>query len=116
MKKETDDMGTLAEDDINERINAGRQAIEMSREEEMDDPYARRVPPGVVAAGVGVALVGLGLIGWMVYRSRRRRTLVQQIQAALPDRLRELRELGDVRMRDLRDVRDDLLERLKKVV
>jgi hypothetical protein len=115
MKKEKDDMGTLADDDINERINAGRQTIEMSSED-MEDPYAWRVPPGVIAAGVGVALVGLGVIGWMVYRSRRRRTLVEQIQAALPERLRDLRELGDVRMRDLRDVRDDLMERLKKVV
>lgn len=115
MKKETD-MGTLAGDDINDRINAGRQTIEMSREDLDDDMYARRVPPGVIAAGVGVALVGLGLIGWMVYRSRRRRTLVQQIQAALPDRLRELRELGDVRMRDLRDARDELLERVRKAV
>lgn len=116
MKKETD-MGTLAGDDINDRINAGRQTIEMSREDlDDDDLYARRVPPGVIAAGVGVALVGLGLIGWMLYRSRRRRTLVQQIQASLPDRLRELRELGDVRMRDLREARDELLERVRKAV
>jgi hypothetical protein len=115
MDKEKD-MGTLADDDINDRINAGRQTIEMSREEMEDDPYGPRVPPGVIAAGVGMALVGLGVVAWMVYRSRRRRTLVQQIQAVLPERLRELRELGDGRMRDLRDVRDDLLERLKKAV
>lgn len=106
-------MGTLADDDINDRINAGRQTIEMSREDEMDDMYARRVPPAVIAAGVGMALVGLGLIGWLVYRNRRRRTLVEQIQASLPGRLREIR---DVRLSDLRDVRDDLIERLKKAV
>lgn len=108
-------MGTLADDDINDRINAGRQTIEMSREE-MDDPYAMRVPPVAIVAGVGVALIGVGVLGWLLYRSRRRRTLVEQIQASLPDRLRELRELGDVRMRDLREVRDDLLERIKKAV
>ena len=103
-------MGTLADDDINDRINAGRQTIEMSHEDEMDDMYARRVPPAVIAAGVGMALVGLGLIGWLVYRNRRRRTLVEQIQAALPGRLREIR---DVRLSDLRD---DLIERLKNAV
>src|SRR5438270_2930593 len=57
MDKEKD-MGTLADDDINDRINAGRQTIEMSREEMEDDPYGPRVPPGVIAAGVGMALVG----------------------------------------------------------
>jgi hypothetical protein len=112
MKKEKD-MGTLADDDINDRINAGRQTIDMSPEDEIDDSYARRVPPAVIAAGFGMALVGLGLVGWLVYRNRRRRTLIEQIQAALPDRLREIR---DMRLSDLRSVRDDVIERLKSAV
>lgn len=116
MKKETD-MGTLADDDINDRISAGRQTIEMSREDmdDMEGQYAMRVPPAAVVAGLGVALVGIGVIGWLIYRNRRKRTLIEQIQASLPDRLRDLRELRDVRMRDLREARDELLERLKSV-
>jgi hypothetical protein len=86
-------MDTMPEDDINARIEAGRQAIDLAREDEgMDEP--RRVPPAVIAAGVGAALVGLGLIGWLVYRSRRQRNLIEQLQASVPGRVSELRELG----------------------
>jgi hypothetical protein len=103
----------MPEDDINARIEAGRQQIEMARDEEME---ARRVPPAVIAAGVGAAVVGLGLIGWMIYRSRRRRTLVEQLQAALPSRVGELRELGlGLRDRGI-DVTDELRARLKKAL
>jgi hypothetical protein len=115
-------MGTMANDDINERIEAGRQQIEIARDEEMEP---RRVPPAVVAAGVGAAIVGLGLIGWMIYRSRRRRNLIEQLQAALPGRVSDLRELGlGLRERGLElghgmrgrgmVLRDELRERLKK--
>jgi hypothetical protein len=55
---------------------------------------SRRVPPAVVAAGVGAAIVGLGLIGWLIYRSRRRRNLIEQLQATLPGRVSDLRDLG----------------------
>ena len=117
-------MGTMPEDDINARIEAGRQTIELAHEDEMEP---RRVPPAVVAAGVGAAIVGLGLIGWLIYRSRRRRTLIQQLQAGLPSRVSDLRELG-VGLRDRSvelgqgmrgrgvDLRDELRARLKKAL
>ncbi len=123
--KEENYMSTMHEDEINARIDAGRQAIEMARHDEIEEP--RRVPPAVIAAGVGAAIVGIGLIGWMVYRSRRRRTLVAQLQAALPGRVSELRELGlglrdrgfelghEVRGRGA-DLRDELRSRLKKAL
>jgi len=92
-------MGTMPDDDITARIEAGRQAIELAREEEEDMGAPRRVPPAVVAAGVGAAIVGLGLLGWLIYRNRRRRNLIAQLQATLPGRVSELRELG-VGLRD----------------
>ena len=118
-------MGTMANDEINQRINAGRQAIGIAREaeESPEEMETQRIPTAVVAAGIGVALVGVGLLGWMFYRRRRRRTLIEQIRATLPDRVRDAREWGDQmrasmpdRMRDARDLRNDLMARLRKVV
>lgn len=122
--KEENVMGTMPEDEINARIEAGRQTIELAVEDEMQP---RRVPPAVVAAGVGAAIVGLGLIGWLIYRNRRRRNLIQQLQAALPSRVSDLREMG-VGLRDRSvvlgqgmrgrgaDLRDELRSRLKKAL
>ncbi|TMD97404.1 MAG: hypothetical protein E6I72_06265 [Chloroflexi bacterium] len=111
-------MSTMA-DDINEQVNAGRKTIAMSTEE-ADELEPRRVPPAVIAAGVGAAVIGLGLLGWLIYRSRRRRTLLEQLQAALPDRMSELRDLGvdwrdQLRERGV-DWRDQLRERVKKAL
>ena len=81
-------MNTLA-DDIQGQINAGRQTIQRSLDgvKEMEMP---EVPPAVVAAGVVAAVVGVGIIGWLLLRSRRRQTIVQRLQEAIPDRVREL--------------------------
>lgn len=75
--------------DINDQIKAGRQTIERSLDDvrEMGLPD---VPPAVVAAGVVAAVVAVGVIGWMIYRGRHRRTLVQRLQDALPDSVRDL--------------------------
>ena len=81
-------MNTLA-DDIQGQINAGRQTIERSLDD-MKDMEMPEVPPAVVAAGVVAAVVGLGIIGWMVFRSRRRQTIVQRLQEAIPGRVRDL--------------------------
>ena len=35
-------------------------------------------------------IVAVGIVGWMVYRSRRRRTLVERLQSAIPDSVRDL--------------------------
>jgi hypothetical protein len=118
-------MSTMPEDDINARIEAGRQAIELARDDEQMEQ--RRVPPAVVAAGVGAAIVGLGLIGWLIYRSRRRRRLIDQLQAAIPGRVSDLRELGmGLRDRGLElgqemrgrggELRDELRSRWKKAL
>lgn len=81
-------MNTLA-DEIQGQINAGRRTIERSLDDvkEMELP---EVPPAVVAAGVVAAVVGLGIIGWMVFRSRRHRTIVQRLQDAIPGPVRDL--------------------------
>lgn len=81
-------MNTLA-DDIQSQINAGRQTIERSLDDmkEMEMP---EVPPAVIAAGVVAAVVGLGIIGWMLFRSRKRQTVVQRLQEAIPGRVRDL--------------------------
>ncbi|HET7421030.1 MAG TPA: hypothetical protein VFL27_11685 [Candidatus Dormibacteraeota bacterium] len=58
--------------------------------DDIKDLDVRRVPrEAYVAAGM-VGLLGLGVVGWMIYRSRRRRTLVQRLQDALPDKVRDL--------------------------
>ena len=84
-------------DDISDRIEAGRRTME---EAEADahraGPNPRQMPSAGVMFGVGMAIIGLGVLGWMIYRSRRRQTLVRQLTAALPvvslDDLRQ--ELG----------------------
>jgi type VI protein secretion system component VasF len=83
------EMRALASD-ISSQIAAGRETIERSLEEETQELEAGRIPPaGYVAAGM-VGLLALGVVGWMFYRSRRRRTLVQRLQDALPDTVRQL--------------------------
>jgi hypothetical protein len=83
-----EDMNTLA-DEIQSQINAGRRTIERSLDEVkgMEMP---EVPTAVVAAGVVAAVVGLGIIGWMLLRSRRRPTVVQRLQDAIPGPVRDL--------------------------
>ena len=81
-------MSTLA-DQINNQIDVGRQMIQRSWNG-MRDIDVRRMPrPGLMAAGLVIACVALG-VGWMVYRSRRRRTLVERLQDALPEGFRDL--------------------------
>ena len=48
-----------------------------------------RVPPAVVAAGVVAAVVGVGVLGWLLFRNRRRVTLVQRLQDAIPGPARD---------------------------
>lgn len=80
-----EDMNTVAEE-IQGSIDAGRRTIERS----LDDVKEMELPPAVVAAGVVAAVVGLGIIGWMLFRSRRRRTIVQRLQDAIPGSVRDL--------------------------
>jgi hypothetical protein len=73
-------------DEIQGSIDAGRRTIERS----LDDVKEMELPPAVIAAGVVAAVVGLGIIGWMVFRSRRRTTIVQRLQDAIPGSVRDL--------------------------
>jgi hypothetical protein len=82
-----EDMNTLT-DEIQGQISAGRRTIERSLDD-VKDMELPEVPPAVVAAGVVAAVVGLGIIGWMVFR-RRRRTIVQRLQDAIPGPVRDL--------------------------
>ena len=117
-------MSSMA-DDINEQVNAGRKTVAMATED-AEEMEPRRVPTAVIAAGVGAAVVGLGLLGWLIYRNRRKRNLVQQLQESLPgritdlrargvQRLGDLREIGVERMGDARLLRDEVRKRLAKV-
>jgi hypothetical protein len=74
---------------ISSQIAAGRERIERSMDD-MKELDAGRVPPAAYVAAGMVGLLGLGVVGWMIYRSRRRQTLVKRLQDALPDKVREL--------------------------
>jgi hypothetical protein len=83
-----EDMNTLS-GEIQSQIDAGRRTIERSFGD-MKDMEMPEVPPAVIAAGVVAAVVGLGIIGWMLFRSRRRPTIVQRLQDAIPGPVRDL--------------------------
>ena len=82
-------------DDINDKIDAGRKTMD-EVEAELAPDDTRQMPSAGVMFGVGMAVIGLGVLGWMIYRSRRRRTLIQQLTDALPVSIDDLREgLGE---------------------
>jgi hypothetical protein len=83
------EMSTLT-NDINKQINAGRKSIERTMDDVKDMEMPKLPPAALVAAGVVGAVVAVGIVGWLVYRSRRRRTLVQRLQDAIPDSVRDL--------------------------
>lgn len=81
-------MNTIS-DDINSQISAGRRTIQRSLDE-MPKMSIDQVPrPVVMATGIAVFVAAVG-IGWMIYRSRRRRTLAQRLHDALPESMSEL--------------------------
>src|SRR5579864_3178730 len=81
-------MNTIA-DEINDQISSGRKTIRRSLDE-MPKISMDQVPrPVLMATGAAVFVAAVG-IGWMIYRTRRRRTLVQRLQDALPDSVRDL--------------------------
>ena len=82
------DMSTLA-NEISNQVAAGRETIERSLGE-IKEFDVRRVPPGAFVAAGMVGVLALGVVGWMIYRRSRRRTLVERLQEALPDTVREL--------------------------
>lgn len=99
-------MTTLA-DEINSQIAAGRMTIQRSLDD-MQKQVPDRVPREVImATGIAAVVVAVG-VGWMIYRTRRRRTLMQKLQEALPGSVRELPD-------ELRARAKKPLERVTKV-
>jgi hypothetical protein len=91
----------MVADDINDEIKAGRRNME-ERDSEIRDLDTRQMPSAGVMFGIGMAIVGLGVLGWMIYRRRQQsRTFVQQLADRLPIALD--------------DVRDELRTQLKRV-
>jgi hypothetical protein len=77
--------------DVNERVKVGR-AMEES-DEEMQEPETRQMPSAGIMLGVGMAIIGLGVLGWMIYRRRQQsRTLIQQLAHRIPVALDDVRE------------------------
>ena len=93
---------------MNDTIDKGRRTIELS-EGEIDAMEERRVPPVAIMAGVVSAVVGLGVLGWMIYRRRQRRDLIRQIQDAIPDYVRDLPS-------ELRSLPSELRSRVKSAL
>lgn len=81
-------MSTFA-DDINSQISAGRMTIQRSLQD-VQKQIPDRVPREViVASGIAAVVMAVG-VGWMIYRNRRRRTLVQKLRDVLPESLSDL--------------------------
>jgi Flp pilus assembly protein TadB len=110
-------------DDINEQIKAGRQTMEESDLDMQEPETARQMPSAGVMLGVGMAIVGLGVLGWLIYRRRQQsRTLVQQLAHRLPvvlddmrDELRTQLKRADRLPGAFDDFRDELRTQLKRV-
>lgn len=81
-------MNTLAEQ-INNQVDAGRKTIERSLAD-MRELDVRQMPPAAYVAGAVMATAIIAGAVWMVLRSRRRRTLVQRVQDAVPENVRDL--------------------------
>jgi hypothetical protein len=82
-------MSTLA-GEITTQMKEGRKTIERSFrdvEEQIGSENMSRA--GMVVAGVMVAALAVG-VGWIVYQRRRQRSLIERIQAAIPDVVKDL--------------------------
>ena len=82
-------MGTLA-GGIASQIKEGRTTVERSTSEMQDEIGGENMSrAGMVVAGVMVAALAVA-VGWMVYQRRRQRSLIERIQAAIPDAVKDL--------------------------
>lgn len=76
-------------DEINNQISAGRRTIQRSLDE-MPKVSVTEVPrPVLMATGLAVFVAAVG-IGWMIYRTRQKRSLMQRLQDAIPNSVRDL--------------------------
>jgi hypothetical protein len=82
-------MGTLA-GEITNQMKEGRKTIERSMSAMQDEIGSENMSrAGMVVAGVMVTALAVG-VGWMVYQRRRQRSLIERIQAAIPDAVKDL--------------------------
>jgi hypothetical protein len=82
-------MSTLA-GEITAQMKEGRETIDRSISGIQDQIGAENISrAGVVVAGMMVAALAVG-VGWMVYQRRRRRSLFERLQAAIPDAVKDL--------------------------
>ncbi len=92
-------MSTMA--DITTQTKEGRETTERSvgemqeqtRSENMNRP--RMIMAGVFVAGLAVS------VGWMIYQRRRQRSLIERLQAAIPDAVKDLPEEVRARVKAL---------------
>ena len=84
--------------DVTERMRAGRDAIEKSLDDMQEQVESGRLPVAVIVTVAAVAVVALAVgLGVKMYSRRRRRTLAERLQGALPDSVRDLP--GGIRVR-----------------
>jgi hypothetical protein len=82
-------MGILA-GEITGQIKEGRKTIERSISDMQDQIGSENMSrAGMVVAGMMVTALAVG-VGWMVYQRRRQRSLIERIQAAIPDTVKDL--------------------------
>jgi hypothetical protein len=82
-------------------MKEGRKTIERSLSDVQDQIGTENVSrAGMVVAGVMVAALAVG-VGWMVYQRRRQRSLIERIQAAIPDAVKDLPDEVRARVRAL---------------
>ena len=82
-------------DDINDEIESVRKGVDDDDEPaaEFEETDLRQMPSAGVMLGVGMAIVGLGVLGWMIYRRRQQsRNLVRQLAGRLPIAFDDLRD------------------------
>jgi sensor c-di-GMP phosphodiesterase-like protein len=82
-------MSTFA-GEITSQMKESRKTVERSLSDIQDQIGAENISrAGIVVAGVMVTALAVGL-GWMVYQRRRRRSLFERLQAAIPGAVKDL--------------------------
>ena len=87
-----------------------RDEIETAEDERRLE--TRQMPSAGVMVGAGMAIIGLGVLGWMIYRRRRQsQDMVRRLAGRIPlDRVRLERLPGA-----FDDVRGELMTQLRRV-
>ncbi len=83
--------------EVSERVKAGRETIGKS----LDDVRGQIDPGSVARVGIGAGAVVLLVAGLalVIYRRRRRPSLAERLQDALPDQVRDLPQGIRVRLK-----------------